>query len=107
MYANQVVYLCGQVVDLLCSSGRWEQPEHRRNSVVDLNMDYQERWSQLFGLLDYWYSSRSEEMKPLLTIPTQADAVVSKPFPTLLFANGPAVRRGRLMPPPLPGAAES
>ena len=89
MYANHIVYLCGQVVDLLCSSGKWEQRHLRRSNVLDV-LDYTSDWSQLFELLESWFNNRLEEMKPILAIPSQPHDH-AKPFPTLLFGNGAAV----------------
>lgn len=90
MYANRIVYLTGQVVDLLCASGKWEQ-RHRGN-IARPQMDsreYLRRWSTLFGVLERWYIDRSEEMKALLTISTPPGSS-DRPFQTLFYGNGPA-----------------
>ena len=92
VYANLIVYLCGQVVDLLCSSGKWQQHGQRRSNVMDM-VDYNQAWGQLYEMVEDWCSNRPEEMKPLLTIEqsaTTAEQTTGKPFPTLLYANGPA-----------------
>ncbi|KAK0248943.1 hypothetical protein B0A54_16418 [Friedmanniomyces endolithicus] len=88
MYANSVVYLLGRVIDLLCSAGKWEQRHHRRSDLRDM-VDYPTEWSQLFELVEAWYQNRPEEVKALLTIPSDGQDP-SRPFPTLLYGNGPA-----------------
>lgn len=89
MWANHIVYLCGRVVELLCLSGRWEQRHQRRSNIFDL-VDYTTEWTQLFGFIEAWYINRPEQMKPLLTIPSDGKDP-SKPFPTLLFGNAPGI----------------
>ncbi|KAK3115017.1 hypothetical protein LTR53_006057 [Teratosphaeriaceae sp. CCFEE 6253] len=89
MYANHVVYLLGRVIDLLCFSGKWEQRHHRRSAVRDM-LDYATEWSQLFELVEAWYENRPEEVKSLLAIPSDGRDP-TKPFPTLLYGNGPGV----------------
>ena len=88
MYANQMEYLCGRVVDLLCNSGKWEQKHHFRSNLPDM-VDYRTDWTRLFDLVEAWYQNRPEEMKALLVIPLQGHHN-NKPFPTLYFGNGPA-----------------
>lgn len=88
MYANHIVYLCGRVVELLCSSGKWEQRHHRRSNLSDL-VDYATDWTQLYELVDSWYQNRPGEMKALIAIPSNGNDP-SRPFPTLFFGNGPA-----------------
>nr|POE87938.1 uncharacterized protein CFP56_11167 [Quercus suber] len=88
MYANRIVYLCGRVVELLCSSGRWEERHQRRSNLLDM-LDYTQEWSQLFELIEDWHVQRSEDMKPILTIASPVEDS-AKPFPTILFGNGPA-----------------
>lgn len=91
MYANRMVYLCGRVVDLLCSSGKWEQRHHHTTHAMDGN-DYLQQWSRLFEVLEQWYLDRPEEMKPLLTINSPSGALgAASPFQTLLYGNGPGV----------------
>jgi hypothetical protein len=51
---------------------------------IDLN-----RWAELLYLLDDWYTQRTEEMKPILTI-SVAQGDGQSPFPTVLYGNGPA-----------------
>jgi hypothetical protein len=89
MYANQMEYLCGKVIDLLCSSGRWESRHHKRSNVLDM-IDYGSEWLQLFELVEQWYQHRPEGMKALIAIPSQAQDPC-KPFPTIYFGNGPAI----------------
>ncbi|EME44130.1 hypothetical protein DOTSEDRAFT_71818 [Dothistroma septosporum NZE10] len=91
MYANRMVYLCGRVVDLLCSSGKWEQRGHLGAHTMDAN-DYLKQWSRLFEVLERWYLDRPEEMKPLLTITSPSGVLAdASPFQTLLYGNGPGV----------------
>lgn len=94
MYANQMVYLGGRVIDLLCSSGRWEQRHQRRSNILD-GVDYNNDWSQLFELVESWYQFRPEEMKPILIIPSP-DQLVNQPFPVLLFGSGAAISGNQL-----------
>lgn len=88
MYANHMVYLLGRVVDLLCSSGKWEQ-RHQRSNVRDI-VDYTHEWTQLFELVERWYTNRPEEMKALLHIPSDPQDS-RRPFSTTLFGSGPAI----------------
>jgi len=83
MYANHMVYLCGRVVDLLCTSGKWEQRQQRSRRII---VDYLSEWTRLFSLVERWYANRPEEMKPLLQIPN-----IAQPFATTLFGSGPAI----------------
>ncbi|PPJ60788.1 hypothetical protein CBER1_02364 [Cercospora berteroae] len=87
MYANHVVYLTGQVIDLLCSSGKWEQ-RHRNPAHPMSPAEYFHQWTQLFELLERWYHDRPEEMKTIISI---SASTTNKPFPTLLFGNGPGI----------------
>ncbi|PIA92978.1 hypothetical protein CB0940_04344 [Cercospora beticola] len=87
MYANHVVYLTGQVIDLLCSSGKWEQ-RHRNPAHPMSPTEYFHQWTQLFELLERWYHDRPEEMKTIISI---SASTTNKPFPTLLFGNGPGI----------------
>ncbi|KAF2774504.1 C6 transcription factor [Teratosphaeria nubilosa] len=88
MWANHVVYLCGRVIDLLCSCGKWEQRQQRRSNVLDV-VDYTADWSMVFELIESWYLQRPEQMRPILSIPTSGTDP-KRPFPSVLFANGPA-----------------
>ncbi|KAM3419770.1 hypothetical protein BST61_g3103 [Cercospora zeina] len=87
MHANHVVYLTGQVIDLLCSSGKWEQ-RHRNLAQPMSPTEYFHQWTQLFELLERWYHDRPEEMKTIISI---SASTTHKPFPTLLFGNGPGI----------------
>ncbi|KAK4552278.1 hypothetical protein LTR86_010448 [Recurvomyces mirabilis] len=88
MYANQMEYLSGRMIELLCSSGKWEQKRCKRSNLLDM-VDYTSEWSQLFEMVESWYRDRPEGMKALLSISSHEDP--SRPFPTLYFGNGPAV----------------
>ena len=94
MYANHMVYLCGQAIDLLCTSGMWEQRHIRRSNVLDV-LDYTSDWTQLFDFIEAWYLNQPDEMKPLLFIPPQPEHR-GGPFATLLFGNPPAVSGNQL-----------
>ncbi|OTB05535.1 hypothetical protein M426DRAFT_56747 [Hypoxylon sp. CI-4A] len=76
MYANYVVYLCAQVMDL-SGNGMEER-------------DYADKWQAIFAQLAAWYNHRSPEMRPVLDIPS-TDADFTRPFPTLLFSNPSAI----------------
>lgn len=94
MYANHVVYLCGQMVDLFCRSGKWEQRHRRRTTLAD-GMNYDREWQELFELVEGWCEARSEEMKPMITIPATGQDP-DKPFPTLYYGNGAATSGNQL-----------
>ncbi|KAF2492524.1 hypothetical protein BU16DRAFT_465941 [Lophium mytilinum] len=79
-YANFAVFLMAEALDLFA------------NPVSE--SIYESRWLQLFNYIEDWYSERPEEMKAIVCIP--ADTNENRPFPTLLFGNGPAVSGNQL-----------
>ncbi|KUJ17856.1 uncharacterized protein LY89DRAFT_582833, partial [Mollisia scopiformis] len=76
-YANYAVFLCAKCVTYLknCEGGA------RETAVT--------RWTELLDLLDDWYTQRTDEMRPILTIPA-VQGEEHSPFPTVLYGNGPA-----------------
>ncbi|KAI7461440.1 hypothetical protein KC351_g16802 [Hortaea werneckii] len=94
IYANLVIYLCGRVVELFCSSGKWEQKNGRCKGFPSPSfaVDYTSEWQRLFELVESWYNNRPEAMKALITIPSSTGQNSSgKPFPTIFFGNPAAV----------------
>ncbi|KAI7515609.1 hypothetical protein KC331_g22348, partial [Hortaea werneckii] len=91
IYANLVIYLCGRVVELFCSSGKWEQKNGRcKGFSASFAVDYVSEWQRLFELVESWYTNRPEAMKALITIPSTGQNP-GKPFPTIFFGNPAAV----------------
>lgn len=85
MYANFVVFLCAQALELFAC----DAPE----------AEYTRRWSELFGHVEGWYAQRPPDMHAVLSQPadTKPEAVTSgSPFPTLLFSNAPAISGNQL-----------
>ncbi|KAK4243988.1 hypothetical protein C7999DRAFT_44289 [Corynascus novoguineensis] len=85
MYANFVVFLCAQALELFAC----DDPE----------AEYTRRWSELFGHIERWYAQRPPDMHAVLSQPANAkhEAVTSgSPFPTLLFSNPPAISGNQL-----------
>ncbi|KAH7382922.1 fungal-specific transcription factor domain-containing protein [Cadophora sp. MPI-SDFR-AT-0126] len=82
-YANYAVFLCANCVAYLKDCNAWAR-ESRRS-----------RWIELVDLLEDWHLDRPEEMKPILTISLQ-EGDVHRPFPTVLYGNGPAVSGNQL-----------
>ena len=76
-YANYAVFLCANCVAYLHDHHTWSRESQTA------------RWEELICLLEKWYMQRSEEMKPILTIPA-TEAAGQSPFPIVLYGNGPA-----------------
>ena len=83
MYANRIVYLCAMVMDLLFGG-------EKQTAGIQDGYKRTNDWINLFDMIEEWYLVRPEEMKPILSI-ISCPLERSKPFPTLLFGNGPAV----------------
>ncbi|KAK4123499.1 hypothetical protein N657DRAFT_655913 [Parathielavia appendiculata] len=83
MYANLVVFLCAQALELFACD--------------DSEAEFTRRWNDLFVFIEEWYIQRPPEMRSILSRPaaTDEDASVS-PFPTLLFSNPPAISGNQL-----------
>ncbi|KAH6659891.1 hypothetical protein BKA67DRAFT_546123 [Truncatella angustata] len=81
MYANYVVHLCAQVMDLFIS---------------DLgSLEYTQKWTEMFTEICEWYIHRPPEMHPVLdTCPAGID--FTRPFPILLFSNSSAISGNQL-----------
>jgi len=85
MYANFVVFLCAQALELFAC----DAPE----------AEYTRRWSELFGHIEGWYAQRPPDMHAVLSQPADTKPEVtasSSPFPTLLFSNPPAISGNQL-----------
>lgn len=77
MYANYIVHLCAEAMDLFADSGKGREVFSRR-------------WSSLFSRLNDWYHFRPPEMRPVLDLP-QLETEPERPFPILLFSNPSAI----------------
>jgi hypothetical protein len=90
-FANYMVYLCAQVLDILAPChhkfGRLGGP--RNSSLTD--RAFTERWSKLWYYVQDWYLKRPEEMKPVMEYSS-----TSSSFPKILFANPAAVSGNQL-----------
>ncbi|KAL3418409.1 Transcriptional regulatory protein moc3-like protein 5 [Phlyctema vagabunda] len=88
-YANFAVFLCASCTTLVRSL------KTKIPSLDPETRSDESRWAELYGHLEEWWSSRPEEMKPILTIPA-SEAKNGSPFPTVLYGNGPAVSGNQL-----------
>lgn len=90
-FANYMVYLCAQVLDILAPChhkfGRLGGP--RNNSLTD--RAFTERWSKLWFYIQDWYIKRPEEMKPVMEYSSDSSS-----FPKILFANPAAISGNQL-----------
>ncbi|KAK7712673.1 hypothetical protein SLS63_012320 [Diaporthe eres] len=77
MYANYIVHLCAEAMDLFADSTKGRE-------------DFSRRWSSLFSRLNDWYHLRPPEMRPVLDLP-QLETEPERPFPILLFSNPSAI----------------
>lgn len=82
-YANYAVFLCANCVAYLKACKGWA-PETQES-----------RWIELINLLDDWYTVRPEEMRPIFSISLN-EGNIHRPFPTVLYGNGPAVSGNQL-----------
>lgn len=89
-YANYAVFLCASVVNVL-SDQKPPQSEH----LSDLKASNCSRWKALFDLLEDWYNSRPEEMRPLMSCPALFDDH-RHPFPIVLYGTSPAINGNQL-----------
>ncbi|KAJ2897134.1 Transcription activator AMTR1 [Zalerion maritima] len=76
--ANCAVYLGAQVLDLFASRPTSDEAQ------------YASSWIKLWRYLDDWHAQRPPEMYPVMTMPPPPRDP-SKPFPTILYSNGPAI----------------
>lgn len=90
MYANQSIYLCGRVIDVLCSFGRWEQRSPSLTTSLLSPQSYSGAWLELFELIETWHRERTSEMRSLLVIPAE-HYQPPRPFPTVLYPNPPSI----------------
>lgn len=77
MYANYIVHLCAEAMDLFADSSKGRE-------------DLSRRWTSLFSLLNDWYHFRPPEMRPVLDLPN-LETEPERPFPVLLFSNPSAI----------------
>jgi hypothetical protein len=83
MYANFVVFLCAQALELFACD--------------DSEAEFTRRWNELFARIEDWYMQRPPEMWSILSQPAATDRDASaSPFPTLLFSNAPAISGNQL-----------
>lgn len=90
MYANQAIYLCGRVIDILCSFGKWEQRSPSLTTSMLTAQPYTHSWLELFGIIETWHRERLSDMRSLLVIPAE-HYDPPRPFPTILYPNPPAI----------------
>lgn len=90
-FANYMVYLCAQVLDIFSTShhrfGR--MGGGRSNSLSD--QAFTERWLKLWFYVQDWYLKRPEEMKPVMERASETSS-----FPKILFANPAAISGNQL-----------
>lgn len=86
--ANQAVYLCAQVLDLLAPS----HPLGRvTNAGTHLNdRAFAGRWLKLWCYLEDWEAKKPDEMKPIIKYSS------ANVFPTILFSNSAAISGNQL-----------
>lgn len=89
-YANHVVYLCAQVLDLLAPLHLLGRATITRSEANDYR--FPDKWLKLWHFVDDWHSRRPEEMKHVVHIPSSP----MDPFPTVLFSNAAAVSGNQL-----------
>lgn len=80
MYANYAVFLCAKVLDLLS----------RRSSG-----QYTQSWTELFECVSDWYAYRPPQLQSTLEL-NASTMDYSRPFPTILFSNAPAISGNQL-----------
>ena len=90
MYANTMIYLCGRVIDILCSFGRWEQRHSSIATAILTPQLFSSAWLELFDLIETWHRGRTIEMRSLLVIPAE-HYDPPRPFPTVLYPSPPAI----------------
>lgn len=90
-FANCMVYLCAQVLDILapCYHSFDRTSGTRNNSLTE--QAFCERWSKVWFYVQDWYSKRPEEMKPVMDCSSPDSS-----FPTILFANPAAISGNQL-----------
>ena len=94
-YANYAVYLSGRVIDLLYNKHRNEDYKRSGIDAIHEKVSFTRYWTELFEYIEDWYADRPEEMKSILYVPP-SESDNSRPFPTLLFSNAPAVSGNQL-----------
>ena len=82
LYASFAVFLCAHVLELL-------------NSSQLTPRDFAHKWIELFGYIEDWYIHRPAELKPVLEV-RLAKEDHTRPFPTTLFSNPPAISGNQL-----------
>jgi hypothetical protein len=87
MWANYVVFLVAQVLDLLA-----ERPETGFGLPSRSDSKYRARWLGLWKQLCDWHSLRPAPLHSIMTIPS----CDSSPFPTILFSNPAAISGNQL-----------
>ena len=92
-YANYAVFLCASVINLL--SNRGPSVAEQKETSSDTKNSSSAPWKALFDLLQDWYNSRPEEMRPLMSCPATLEEH-QHPFPIVLFGISPAVNGNQL-----------
>ncbi|CUM63862.1 uncharacterized protein PRCAT00001450001 [Priceomyces carsonii] len=73
MYSNYIVFLCGRVLNLIAKETK----------------SFEEEWQILWNEVIDWYINRPVQLRPILEYE-------EKPFPGILFLNGPAISANQL-----------
>jgi hypothetical protein len=92
-HANYAVFLCASVVNVLSNRNASSAEQHE--SMSDFKAPYTARWRALYDLLEDWYNSRPEEMRPLISCSTTIEDH-QHPFPIVLYGTSPAVNGNQL-----------
>ncbi|CUM51892.1 unnamed protein product [Debaryomyces tyrocola] len=73
MYANYIVFLCSRVLNLIAKDSK----------------NFEQEWEILWNEVKEWSENRPFHLKPIMTYD-------DKPFPGVLFLNGPAISANQL-----------
>lgn len=84
MHANLAIYLAAHAVDLLADPAINSSESVFTSSRTNKG-SFIRKWTELWGYVDNWYTSRPKEMHPVFIKSS------SGPFPTILFSNPAAI----------------
>lgn len=73
MYANYIVFICSRVLNLIAKDSK----------------NFEQEWEFLWNEVKEWSENRPSHLKPIMTYD-------DKPFPGVLFLNGPAISANQL-----------
>ncbi|KAF4122313.1 C6 transcription factor [Geosmithia morbida] len=86
-WANYMVYLVAQVLDLLAPV-----PTEPLDVPSRTDPKFRTRWIKLWGYIWDWHHVRPAPLHSIMTIPSSEDS----PFPTILFSNPAAISGNQL-----------